>query len=155
MPGSILIMTKSLILLGRYDLNTAESCSLEHLFNETSCYPTLGLCVPICIICSENSLFMSSIFYTPSILFCLNSILSTIFLNFRWVMELCKICHIFYFLSDLSSTLCHLIISHCQDLAFSLQSLYFTKIISKLNREFQEHCYLQLLTCEIHFCPCG
>ena len=60
MSGSILIMTKSLILLGRYDLNTAGSCSLEHLFNETSCYPKLGLCVPMYITCIENPLFMSS-----------------------------------------------------------------------------------------------
>ena len=53
-------MTKSLILFDRYDLNTAGSCSLEHLFNETSCYPKLGLCVPMCGISIENSLFMSS-----------------------------------------------------------------------------------------------
>lgn len=54
-------MSKSLILLVRYDLNVAESCSLEHLFNETSCYPKLGLCVPICVICVGHLLFMGSI----------------------------------------------------------------------------------------------
>lgn len=61
MSGSILIMSKSLILLVRYDLNIPESCSLEHLFNETFCYPKLGLCVPMCVICVGNSLFMGSI----------------------------------------------------------------------------------------------
>lgn len=43
MPESPLIMTKSLILLDRYDLNTAGSCSLEHSLLELLFYPKIGL----------------------------------------------------------------------------------------------------------------